>query len=397
MVLFQMLFTSARFRLVPLFLVLLATGCMTIEDRQRFIAETIAPASSAQIAATHSLFLATSRAETEEPGVIFSGERAPLPSFGFVEISVPAVHKPGHLERSPSPEVADPARYFAARQLGLYRTEQDFQDALRQSIQQHDGRALVFVHGFNTSFGEAAFRMTQIVHDSGYDGTPILFSWPSAARVVDYIYDNNSATAARDALEETLRLLARSGARRIDIVAHSMGSWVTMEALRQLAIAGDRDLGGKLADVVLASPDIDVDVFKTQMRRYGVPDNSFVLLTSKDDKALDLSRLVAGNQPRVGATIDAAELAAYGVTVIDVTDFSSADGLNHTKFAENPLLVRMLGASLADADAGEGTPSEQELNRRLSQLTRGIGQTVGSAAELIVTTPFEVLSIAVGQ
>ena len=70
-------------------------------------------------------------------------------------------------------------------------------------------------------------------------------------------------------------MLAKTGAKRIDIIAHSMGNWVTMEALRQLAITGDRDLGGKLGDVVLASPDIDVDVFKKQMRRYGKPDKPF--------------------------------------------------------------------------------------------------------------------------
>ena len=130
---------------------------------------------------------------------------------------------------------------------------------------------MVFVHGYNTGFDNAVYRVTQIAHDSGYSGTPVLFSWASGGKTTDYVYDKESASVARDQLEATLRLLAQSGARRIDIVAHSMGTWVTMEALRQLAITGDRDLGGKLGDVVLASPDIDVDVFKSQMRRYGKP------------------------------------------------------------------------------------------------------------------------------
>ncbi len=38
-----------------------------------------------------------------------------------------------------------------------------------------------------------------------------------------------------------------------------MGGWLTMEALRASAIAGDRDLSGHLDDVILASPDIDMD------------------------------------------------------------------------------------------------------------------------------------------
>ena len=378
----------------PALLLLLLGGCASHEDTHRLLAQTIAPASEAEVAATHRIFIATSRQYTEQPGVVFSGQRAATPSFGLVDISVPAVHEAGKLELSPTTKVADPARYFAARRVGLYDGAESFSEALRRSIVESGGRALVFVHGFNTGFDEAAYRMAQIVHDSGYDGTAILFTWPSSARAINYIYDNNSATAARDALEETLRLTAGSGATRIDIVAHSMGSWLTMETLRQLAIAGDRDLGDRLADVVLASPDIDVDVFKSQMRRYGVPDRPFVVLSSRDDRALDLSRLIAGNQPRVGGAIDPEELAAYGITVVDVTSATSSDALNHTKFAENPLLIRLLGESLAGAD--ENRPPEREIARKLDSLAKGIGQTVGSAADLIITTPFEVLDVQVG-
>lgn len=378
----------------PAFLLLAVSGCAFNEDAHRLLAQTIAPASEAEVAATHRIFLATSRQYTEKPGVVFSGQRAAMPSFGLVDVSVPAVHEAGKLELSPTTRVADPARYFAARRVGLYDGPQSFADALAKSFAESGGRALVFVHGFNTGFDEAAYRMAQIVHDSGYEGTAILFTWPSSARAINYIYDNNSATAARDALEETLRLTARAGATSIDIVAHSMGSWVTMEALRQLAIAGDRDLGDRLADVVLASPDIDVDVFKSQMRRYGVPDRPFVVLGSRDDRALDLSRLIAGNQPRVGGAIDPEELAAYGVTVVDVTSATSSDALNHTKFAENPLLIRLLGESLARAD--DDRPTDREIAHKLDTLARGIGQTVGTAADLIITTPFEVLDVQVG-
>ncbi|WEX08178.1 alpha/beta hydrolase [Chelativorans sp. AA-79] len=375
-----------------LLLLLLPAGCMH-QESHRLIAQTIAPASQSQIAGKHRILVATTRAETPRPGVVFSGNRALATTFAFVDMTVPAVHETGKLERSPSPKVADPARYFAARRLGIYADSQAFSRAISKNIEENGGRALVFVHGFNTGFDSAVYRMTQIVHDAGYKGAPILFTWPSAGRLVDYIYDNNSATASRDALEDLLRLVARSGARRIDIVAHSMGTWVTMEALRQLAITGNRDLGGKLADVVLASPDIDVDVFKTQMRRYGVPDRSFFVLTSRDDRALDLSRFLAGNQARVGGSIDPAELAKYGVIVVDVTDVSSPDRLNHAKFAENPLLVRLLGEGLADSD--EPPSADQELVRRINALAGSIGQTIGTAADIVITTPLDVLGAVV--
>ncbi|WP_166015734.1 MULTISPECIES: alpha/beta hydrolase [Chelativorans] len=369
-------------------LLLVAAGCANPENH-RLIARTTAPATSAQIAGEYRILVATTRAETTEPGVIFSGDRSPATTYAFVDVSVPAVHQTGELERSPSPQVADPARYFAARRLGIYRDEQAYGKALRQSIEAHDGRALVFIHGFNTGFDNAVYRMTQIAHDAGFKGTLILFSWPSAARIVDYIYDNNSATASRDALEDLLRLVARSGAQRINVVAHSMGGWVSMEALRQLAMTDDKDLGGRLADVVLASPDIDVDVFKSQMRRYGTPDRSFFIFTSRNDRALDLSKIIAGNRARVGGAIDAAELAKYGVIVIDVTDVSSPDRINHTKFAENPLLVRLLGEGLVDTE--EPASADQQLVQRINSLAGSIGQTIGAAADIVITTPLDVL------
>jgi esterase/lipase superfamily enzyme len=140
-----------------------------------------------------------------------------------------------------------------------------------------------------------------------------------------------------------------------------MGTWVTMEALRQLAITGDRDLGGRLGDVVLASPDIDVDVFKSQMQRYGKPRKPFVLLLSDDDRALKLSGILAGARPRLGGYADARDLAEYGVTVVDLSGIGG-DRLNHTKFAENPVLVRLLGQRLLQDD---GFASEREVTDRL--------------------------------
>jgi esterase/lipase superfamily enzyme len=171
----------------------------------------------------------------------------------------------------------------------------------------------------------------------------------------------------------TLRMLAQAGARRIDIVAHSMGTWVTMEALRQLAITGDRDLGGRLGDVVLASPDIDVDVFKSQMRRYGKPQKPFILLLSDDDRALKLSGILAGSRPRVGGYADTRDLAAYGVTVVDLSGVGGGDSLNHTKFAGNPMLVKALGQRLLQDD---GFASERELTDRL--LGGMLGRAAGS-------------------
>lgn len=367
-------------------------GCAG-QQTHALLAKTAVPVEASKIAGEHEIFVVTTRAKATDPRVVFSGDRSDTSSYASVDMTVPAVHKTGSIE-VPKGNLSDPSRYFTATRLAAYRDEAAFTKALRADMAKHGGRVMVFIHGYNTAFDGAVYRATQIVQDSGYSGTPILFTWASAGRAVDYVYDNNSATAARDRLEDLLRLVQRSGAQRIDIVAHSMGNWVTVEALRQLAMTGDRDLGGKMGDVVLASPDIDVDVFKTQMQRYGVPKKPFVVLTSSNDRALGISGLIAGQRPRLGGYADSKDIASYGVVVVDISALSAGDKLNHTKFADNPLLVKMLGQRLQN-DQLEASGSQ--LADRVDTLTRGLGQTLASAAEIIITTPFEVMNVAVGQ
>ena len=130
--------------------------------------------------------------------------------------------------------------------------------------------------------------------------------------------NSNSATAARDELEHTLRLVFASNADEINILAHSMGNWVTVEALRQIKISANKPAcGSKLGAVVLAAPDIDIDVFKSEMRRFGKPRKPFFVIVSRDDKALRFSDFIAGGKARLGSYTNDAELTALGAIVID--------------------------------------------------------------------------------
>ncbi|WP_312795416.1 alpha/beta hydrolase [Tianweitania sp.] len=353
-------------------------------------------ASNPQVEADHDIFIATTRAKSDDPAYVYSGSRAEDGvSFARIDVTVPAVHQVGMIERSRNNK-PDPARFFTPTQIALYKEDGPFRRDLDADIKKKGGRALVFIHGYNTSFDEAVYRTTQIVHDAKYPGTPVLFTWASAGRTLDYVYDSNSATVARDSLEQTLRVLADSGASRIDIIAHSMGTWLTMEALRQLAITNDGTLNGKLGDVILASPDIDIDVFRSQMRRYGTPKKPFLLLLSRDDNALRISGLIAGNRPRVGGYDDDAALAKLGVTVADLTEVHSADRLNHAKFADNPLLIQMLGEQLRSDGSMRGDNAGNPAGR-VETFGSALGQTVASAASIVVTTPFEVFNVVLGQ
>jgi esterase/lipase superfamily enzyme len=351
------------------------------------------PTARSDLAGTHEIFVATTRARAENVAQVFDGRRSPDLSLARIKVTVPAVHETGNVER-PKGRVANPAKYFTASDLVAYPDEAAFVTALRADLARRGGRALVFIHGYNNLFDDAVYRTAQIVHDSGYDGTPVLFSWASGGRTVDYVYDRDSANAARDQLEDALRLLVKAGAKRIDIIAHSMGNLLTVETLRQMAIAGDRDLGGRLGDVVLASPDIDIDVFKAQMQRYGKPKQPFILMLSRDDRALDVSRIIGGDRPRLGGYENTKEIAELGLVVIDLTEVSAGDSLNHAKFADNPLMVKLIGEGLKNPEL-RGDPANAE--GTLTRLGRGLGNTLGQTITIAVTLPGRIVDVTLGQ
>lgn len=314
-------------------------------------------------ARTHRVLVATTRARDERPGVMFSGERSNDLGFAATSISVPPTHIEGQIEWA-SQGAGDPRKNFVAAASEYLEGEKAFVAALDREVATRppgQKRVIVFIHGYNTKFAEGLYRFVQIVDDSRTPSVPVHFSWASRGRIAGYVYDNNSATAARDGLERTLRLIASSKAERVDILAHSMGNWVTVEALRQIRISGNPPNAGKVGSIVLASPDIDIDVFKSQMRRIGKPKRPFFVIVSKDDRALGASSIIAGEKARVGAYKNEDELAALGAVVIDLTDMKSEDSAHHDKFAElagiGPDLKHVLARGVGGA-RGAGVEDE---------------------------------------
>ncbi len=279
-----------------------------------------------------------------------SNELADAVRDSLQTVTVPPGHTAGEIERA-SLGRDDPARHFTVSAYrGLDDTE--FKDEIASHLSGRIGSnrdVLVYVHGFNTSYDDARFRLAQIATDGRFGGVPLLFTWPAAGSLFDYGAAKESASASRDALAQTLMELGDlPDVGRIHILAHSMGSWLTMEALRQDAIAGKPDLNGKLGDVMLAAPDIDVNVFRNQMAKL---DPSHVsVLVSSNDRALSLSRRLAGDRPRVGALdprnpADQAVLDRLGVHVYDLS--SESTGLiGHGTYANAPAVVKQIGATI---------------------------------------------------
>jgi esterase/lipase superfamily enzyme len=300
-------------------------------------------------ATERTLLVATTRERDARPGTLYNGERGRPLDYAAVTVSIPRTHVDGRVEW-PSHLPGNPSSDFVVRQAAYLEGEKEFVRSLNAQLATRprgSRKVFLFIHGYNTMFAEGLYRFAQVVHDSDSAAVPVLFSWASRGKVGAYIYDTNSATTARDELEHTLRLLFASDADQVNILAHSMGNWVTVEALRGIKISGQRLPIEKVGSVFLADADIDMDVFKSQMRRFGRPKKPFYVIVSRDDQALRVSSMIAGGRSRLGDDANSEELTALGAIVIDLTDVKSTDGSNHSKFAQIADVAPRLEAVLA--------------------------------------------------
>ncbi|MDO5621966.1 MAG: alpha/beta fold hydrolase [Paracoccus sp. (in: a-proteobacteria)] len=252
-------------------------------------------------------------------------------AMGFVryDISIPPGHVPAQIEW-PGRTPPDPEKHFVttARE-GLDRR------AFAARIRAQGG-AGIFVHGYNHSHQEALFRAAQMAADSRIPGDPILFSWPSGARLGDYLGDQDAADSARSALAELLILSAEASPRPVMLMAHSMGGRLTMEALRQLALQGRRDVLDRL-EVVLVAPDLDVDMFREQTRIIGRMRQPIAVLAATDDRALIVSSRISAGSRRMGGLdvrdpATTALAAETGVLIVDISAIP-ADSIGHDRYA----------------------------------------------------------------
>jgi esterase/lipase superfamily enzyme len=172
-----------------------------------------------------------------------------------------------------------------------------------------------------------------------------------------------------------------------------MGNWLALESLRQMAIRNG-GLPSKFKNVMLADADVDVDVFRTEIADMGKTRPRFTLFVSRDDRALAASKRIWGGVTRLGA-IDPEqspykeELAANDIAVIDLTKVKAGDEMHHSKFAESPQIVQLIGTRLS---AGQPlTDSRVGLGDKIVFATAGAANSVGTAAGLVISAPVAVI------
>ena len=271
------------------------------------------------------------------------------------------------------------------------RVKTRFQDLMGEQLRQSPRKEVVlYVHGFNETFASAAFTMGELCHFFGREHVCAIFTWPASASggaLTSYTTTTESATYAVGHLAKTIRMIAQMpGVDGVHLMAHSRGSAVLLNALRELGIesiaAGVEPLKVlKIDNVVLLAPDIDLDIAEQQMQLFvSNPDmitrwsgqrlprfmrGRWSIYASPQDRALFVSRFLFRSRRRVGQ-LSLAELtdestrpyAKWGKMDIIVYQGERTDLFGHAYFATNPRvssdLIQLIryGASPGDPRRG---------------------------------------------
>ncbi|WP_378946203.1 alpha/beta hydrolase [Mesorhizobium sp. ANAO-SY3R2] len=337
-------------------------------------------------AAVVPIYVATMRARSDNLSLPFSAERSPHLNFAKFEIGIPKTHVVGKVESTG--RTPDPARNFVAVSFQPIDTKQKFIDDLNAALAKRppdEQEIFIFVHGYNNNFADSIFRNAQIVHDYHVKAVALHYAWPSGGSLPLYVYDRDSAVYSRDGLADTIEIAARTKARRIILVGHSMGSYVVMEAFRSLALSGRGQYLNRLNGVILAAPDVDIDVFQSQVRDIDKLPTPFTILVSRRDRALSVSGRLTGGHPRVGSGADIAALQEENIVVLDT---SNVDGGSHGVFASSPTLMALASTGALTSDIGnrgEGAPAETLLANGSS--------FIQGAASLVIYLPARLLGV----
>ncbi|MEO8420083.1 MAG: tetratricopeptide repeat protein [Hyphomicrobium sp.] len=288
------------------------------------------------------VYFATNRAPVEgAKTVAFGSLPAPSLTFGLAKVIVTNPNSAAGRTLSSEPfvegaQVAQAPRVEVTEvaRLAIHTITTGVDWTSPQSRKAFEKQVFVFVPGFNVSFENALRRAAQIAYDVDFDGAAVLFSWPSGRGLMSYLYSSERTREAGNQLMAFLEtIVAQTGATKIHLIAHSMGSVVLLDTLEKLKIKREarHDSGAEFAEIILHSPDVAKDRFSQVMAEVSDLGSGATLYTASNDRAIALSRWIWGD--RVDPTVFS------GVETIDTTDAGSSFlGLNHDLYVTNPVI-----------------------------------------------------------
>jgi esterase/lipase superfamily enzyme len=242
-------------------------------------------------------------------------------------------------------EKEDPREHFTIRELSAVPLGTFIKAGSEQAKQAKSfkDQALVFVHGFNTSFDDALYRAAQITYDIGFDGASYVFSWPSQGVASGYLYDRDSVDYSIKQFVDFLDIVARkTGAKQVNVLAHSMGARLVIDALLPPQEEAEPMATGRLKHVILVAADADKTVFEQRAHQHKNVAETMTLYANDNDTALEVSKKFSGGVPRVGSVPGGIPTIVEGSDTIDVSEATNWVflSLHHNTYAEARHILR---------------------------------------------------------
>jgi esterase/lipase superfamily enzyme len=264
----------------------------------------------------------------------------PIITYGHLDVNIPRSHRLGEIGnplwrrllrgelKSDRLEITDRAMLEEDRFWSSLRTSVS---DLKEMADGDDVHAMVYIHGYNVTFDQAAIRAAQLGYDLKVPGPTAFFSWPSRGRTDSYLSDVASIEASVMAIKTFLSEFSiKSGADRIHLIIHSMGNRGVLRALSQLTSQLENEVQKPFRQIILAAPDVDSNEFQQLAAMLTRLCSRSTMYASRRDWAVWLSRIIH-RHTRAGYFLP--YTVAQGVDTIAVPSFN-ADLLGHSYYAE---------------------------------------------------------------
>ena len=225
------------------------------------------------------------------------------------------------------------------------------QDVIRHRLSMTSRKHVyIYIHGYNSTFEDAAFVMAELWHFLGREGVPLVFTWPAGhGGLLGYFYDRESGEFAILHLRKLIERIAEiEDLEQIHIIAHSRGADVAVTALRELylpIVGCDGDPKSlKIQNLILAAPDMDMEVIQQRIvaeELFRLP-NRVTVYTSLHDRAIGLSSWLFDSVQRAGQVIPnmlslKQKERLEVLSTVDVVEAKvKTDFLGHGYFHSNP-------------------------------------------------------------
>jgi esterase/lipase superfamily enzyme len=278
-----------------------------------------------------------------------TSERSLSSSFGVVDVSIPVAHRMGAIERPGYTWLGTKQKQNVAEHFTIYSLSKLSQQQFVTAMANPEKSLMLFVHGYNVSFTDAAFSAAQLAFDAKYKGRVVMFSWPSKGGLFDYDYDRESAVFSSDALFELLKTIKQStDISRIIVVAHSLGSEIVIGTLHQATLSATK-LG--ITELIFAASDVSRDLYLQRGKHIREAADHVTLYASSTDRALLASLVKAQSGTRMGYVLKDGPTLVEGIETIDVSAVGEdMFALNHSTYAKSRAVVDDIGRLLFRSD-----------------------------------------------